>query len=299
MIQSRPYEFMVQFTPQREWIEGKGSLFWLSFFFVQIGAGTFFISSIFNSPWGQLVGWLICAVLGGGLHLADLGRPFRFWRMLFSSGWQTSWISRGLIFVVGFLLLGLVHMALVKWASPSLPLLVVTDILAFATVIYGGFAMNSINAIRLWNAALLPVLYVVSGFWGGCAVTLIILMLTGATGVAAGVEEWLRVFLIAYIIIVFSYLMSVGYQGLAGRISIREIVAGRWAVLFWVMVITLGVGLPMAVVIGSFITGLETIPIGLLYLAAAFQLLGDLSLRFLILKCGLYSPLIPSTNYSY
>jgi formate-dependent nitrite reductase membrane component NrfD len=290
---------MVQLTPQREWIERRGILLWLAFFFIELGAGTFVISSIFNSLWGQLIGWLVCAVLGGGCHLVYLGRPFRFWRMVFSSGWRTSWISRGLIFVAGFLLLGLVHMALVLWASPSLPLLVVVDILAFATVIYGGFAMNYINALQLWNTALLPVLYVAAGFWGGSGLTLATLMVTGTSGVVAGVEEWARVFLLAYIVIVFSYLMSIRYQGLAGKVSIGEIVSGRWAALFWVMVITLGVVLPMTVVISSFLIGLGATPVALLYGAIAFELLGDLSLRFLILKCALYSPLIPSSSYSY
>ena len=201
--------------------------------------------------------------------------------------------------MAGFLLLGLVHMALARWASISLPLLVVTDILAFAAIIYGGFAMNYINALQLWNTALLPVLYVVAGFWGGFGVTLAVLMLTGATGVVASVEEWARVFLVAYVIIVFSYLMSVGYRGLAGKVSIREIVAGRWAALFWVMVVTLGVALPITVVISSFLVGLAATPVVLLYIAIAFELLGDLSFRYLILKGALYSPLIPSSSYTY
>ncbi len=299
MIQSRPYEFMVQFTPQREWIERQGILLWLAFFFIELGAGTFFVASIFNNLWGQLVGWLVCGILGGGLHLVYLGHPFRFWRMVFSSGWRTSWISRGLIFVAGFLVLGLVHMALARWASISFPLLAATNILAFAAVIYGGFAMNYINALQLWNTALLPVLYVVAGFWGGFGVTLAVLMLTGATGVVASVEEWARVFLVAYVIIVLSYLISVRYRGLAGKASIREIVAGRWAALFWVMVVTLGVALPITVVISSFLVGLAATPVVLLYIAIAFELLGDLSFRYLILKGALYSPLIPSSNYTY
>ena len=32
MIQTRPYEFMVKYTPQREWIEGMGILIAFAFF---------------------------------------------------------------------------------------------------------------------------------------------------------------------------------------------------------------------------------------------------------------------------
>ena len=103
-IQKRPYEWMVNYTPQTEWIEKRGILLWLAFFFIELGAGTFLISSLFNSLLGMIIGWLVCAVLGGGTHLLYLGHPLRFWRIYVSSGWKTSWISRGMYFVSLFLL---------------------------------------------------------------------------------------------------------------------------------------------------------------------------------------------------
>src|SRR5512136_2024495 len=152
MIQSRPYEFMVRYTPQREWIERRGVLMWLAMFFIELGAGAFAVGSLLDSQVAMLVGWLLCAVLGGGLHLLFLGKPMRFWRMVFSSGWKTSWISRGLAFVALFLLLALVDMGLTLWAAPITALMIATAIFAFLTIIYGGFAMNYINAIPLWNS---------------------------------------------------------------------------------------------------------------------------------------------------
>src|SRR3990170_4600975 len=98
MIQTRPYEFLARFTPQREWIERRGILMLLAMFFIELGAGTFAVSSIIGNTLGMLLGWLTCGVLGGGLHLMFLGHPLRFWRMIISTGWKSSWISRGLIF---------------------------------------------------------------------------------------------------------------------------------------------------------------------------------------------------------
>jgi len=299
MIQTRPYEFMVKYTPQREWIERRGILLWLAFFFIELGAGMFFVSSFFNNLWGLFIGWLICAVLGGGCHLLYLGHPFRFWRMLISSGWKTSWISRGLYFVTLFLILGAVHIALVFWTSPTIPLVVVADIFAFLVIIYGGFAMNYVNGIALWNTALLPILYVVSGIWGGAELMLASALATGETGLGITVEEWIRILLIGFIVILAVYLVSVRYGLPAGGVSVGEIVRGRWALLFWIVVVLLGIVLPAVVIIMSFLAGLEATPVALLYVAILCGLLGDLATRYVILRCGYYHPVVPSSVYAY
>ena len=149
-------EWMVKPTPQTEWIQGRGILLWLAFFFIELGAGIFFVATFFGNLWAMLIGWLVCGVIGGGVHILYLGHPFRFWRMLRKPG--SSWISRGLIFVSLFLTLGLIQMAVVSGGGSSLVLTVLVDIFAFLTIVYGGFAMNCVNGIPLWNTALLPIL---------------------------------------------------------------------------------------------------------------------------------------------
>ena len=294
MIQTRPYEFMVQFTPQREWVEGRGILFWLAFFFIELGAGAFFVSSILGNFPGMLLGWLITAVLGGGFHLLYLGHPFRFWRMMFSSGWKTSWISRGLCFVTLFLLLGLVHMLLVYTASSHSGLVLGADIFAFLTIIYAGFVMNYVNGIQLWNSALLPVLFAVSGLWGGIGLSLVTV---SASALDASLENWGRLFLVSYAFILIIYLMSIRYQGSAGKASVKEIVTGKWAPFFWVLVVALGVLVPSIVSLLGWKGGLE-ISGTLLSSAVLLELVGDLCLRYCMLRCAYYSPLIPSTSYA-
>ena len=196
-----------------------------------------------------------------------------------------------------FLLLGLVHMILLRWASPSVGLLIATDILAFLTVIYAGFVLAYVNSLQLWNSALLPVLFTVAGLWGGVGLTLAIVLATGATVAVASLAIWIRLFLIGFIIILIVYLLSIRYTGVGARASIKEIVAGRWAPLFWVMIVALGMALPLAVALMAWVGGLA-IPVALLYVVILFQLLGDLSLRYCILKCAYYQPLIPSTSYA-
>jgi formate-dependent nitrite reductase membrane component NrfD len=289
------YDWMVKYTPQTEWIERRGILLWLAFFFIELGAGMFFVAAFFDSLSIMFTGWLVCAILGGGFHLIFLGRPLRFWRIVLSSGWKTSWISRGLIFVAMFLILGLAYMVLNLWSRQLTALLIAANIFAFLTVIYGGFAMNYVNGIPLWNTALLPVLYLVSGIWGGAEVTLG-LTLAGA-GASAGLaaEEWIRLLLIGFLILIPVYLISVRYTSLTGQASVRHIVLGKWSPLFWIGVVIVGMVIPVAAVTSSFFIGLEVIPAALLYAAISCGLLGDLIMRYLILRCGMYSPLITSS----
>jgi formate-dependent nitrite reductase membrane component NrfD len=297
VIQTRPYEFMVSYTPQTEWIEKGGVKLWLAFFFIELGAGMFFIASLFDNVAAMAVGWLLCAVLGGGLHLLYLGKPLRFWRMAFSSGWKTSWISRGIIFVSFFLVLGFAHIVLLQSATRLTGLLVVADIFAFLTIIYGGFAMNYVNGISLWNTALLPVIYGVSGLWGGAEVTLGIALGTGAIEIGPAIEEWIRILLIGYLFLIPVYLISVRYTSSLGQFTIRHMVAGRWSPVFWGVVVVLGMAVPLAAVIMSLVVGLEGGTMPFLYAAMLSGLIGDLAMRYLLLKCGLYSPLIPSRTY--
>ena len=298
MIQTRPYEFMVSYTPQTQWIEKGGIKLWLAFFFIELGAGMFFVASLFDNFWAMVLGWLLCAVLGGGLHLLYLGKPLRFWRMALSSGWKTSWISRGILFVSLFLLLGLIHMFLIQSATRFTALLVAADIFAFLTVIYGGFAMNSVNGIPLWNTALLPVLYVVSGLWGGAEVTLGISLGSGGMVVGRAIEEWIRILLIGYLLLIPVYLMSVRYASATGQVSVTSMLQGKWSSLFWIAVVILGMVIPLAAVINSIVAGLEGISMTFLYAAIFSGLIGDLAMRYLILRCGVYGPLIPGTSYA-
>jgi formate-dependent nitrite reductase membrane component NrfD len=70
-----------------------------------------------------------------------------------------------------------------------------------------------------------------------------------------------------------------------------------WSPLFWIGVVILGMAIPLTAVITSFLTGLAAGSVPFLYAAILSGLIGDLAMRYLILKCGLYSPLIPSSSY--
>ena len=251
----------------------------------------FIFSSLFDILQGMVIGWLICGV-GGLFFLAHAGRPAVFYRAFLRP--QTSWISRGIIFITLFLILALIHMGLFLWLSPVTALLIVTNIFAFLAMVYVGFVMNYINGIPLWNTALLPLLLVVSGFWGGAELTLATAMATGVfIPIAPHIEEYIRILLIAFILIVIVYLISIRYGLPAGQVSVREIVWGSGKPLFWALVIVLGLAFPSGIVAYSFIIGIEAISRTLLVVAIFCALAGDLTLRYLIMRNAFYCPLTP------
>jgi formate-dependent nitrite reductase membrane component NrfD len=152
--------------------------------------------------------------------------------------------------------------------------------------------MNYVNGIPLWNTALLPILYLISGLWGGAEVTLGIVLTGGDGGIGQGIEEWIRILLIGFILLIPVYLVSVRYTSSTGLVSVKSMVLGKWALLFWIGVVVIGMVIPLTAVISSFLVGLESTPVSLLYIAIACGLLGDLAMRYLILRCGFYTPLV-------
>ena len=112
-------------------------------------------------------------------------------------------------------------------------------------------------------------------------------------GIGITIEEWLRLLLLGFVILIPVYLLSTRYISATGQASVRYMVLGKWSPLFWIAVVFLGMVIPMAAVISSFALGLEETPAAFIYVAIISGLLGDLAIRYLILRCGLYNPLLP------
>ena len=290
----RPWEWMIKPTVQREWIEGRGVLLWLAMFF-GMGAGLYLVAVIFNSLWGMFVGWLIVAFGFGGLHLAFLGNPLRFWRMV--SKPKTSWISRGLIFVTVLLGAGVVQMALMYWGvAPAAQLVfgVIAAIFAFMAALYTGFAMNYVRAIPFWNNALLPVLVVCSEILGGLGIALA-LALTIAPDLAANIatiELGIRILLTAVAILIGIYMWSSTYGPTGDKEAVLALTRGpkSFSLPFWVTLVVIGIIIPLVI---AWYPWAGEVTHTVLFIAIVCEFIGGLSLRYSLLRGGIYVPLIP------
>jgi len=286
IIQTRPYEFMVKYTPQREWIEGHGVLIALAFFLGGISGGLYLASLYFDSMLGLFIAWLLALAMGI-VDMAHLSKPQRFWRMLLKP--KTSWIARGFIFITLFIGCAAIQLALAFWlpgTAAETVFRVLAGILAFGVAIYSGFVVGYVGAIKLWNSAIVPILFVIAGLTGGLAILLAISL--GDTAQSMAVASVMRVVLVVYAVFMVVYLWITTYESSAARDSVMMMIRGNIAPVFWIGVILLGIIIPIAILfaIGGGTASLITVTV--------CAVIGGVLLRYVILKAGMYSPLVPT-----
>ena len=297
MMQSRPYDFMVKYTQQKEWIDGRGNFIAFAFFLGGIAGGLYLASIYFNNLLGMFIAWLLSLCMGIS-YMIHLTKPLRFWRMFMKPG--TSWIARGFIFIMLFIGFTFIQLILSQFFKELTGLITVFKVLAgifaFAQSIYTGFAVSYVNAIKLWNSAILPILFVVCGFSGGLAILLGI-SLGGSETQIVDIENVVRITLIGFAVILIVYLWNTTYSSAAARDAVARLVGGSIAAIFWVGVVLLGVIIPIAISVTTLFT--HDASAALLITAVVSEILGGLALRYVILKAGMYSPLIASPGMEY
>jgi formate-dependent nitrite reductase membrane component NrfD len=290
------HEWMVNYTRQTEWIDRRGLFLWVAFFSGTLGGGLYLASLYFNSFWGMFAGWAIVAVIKGGAHMMDLGKPWRAWRMVLRPG--SSWMSRGLIFVFTFIGAGAVQLALTHWAAGSAAEItskILAGMAAFGVAIYSGFVLNTVKGVPFWNSALLPMLVGLYGILCGLGVMMVI-ALSGSSidlSLAEGVSRYL-IFTTTALIAV--YLWAAARRDPTGRHSVLQQLRGELRFVFWGGLVGLGIVVPVAIAIVSFFVG-QLSPV-LLVVGVASEVTGGLSLGFCVLKAGAYKPLVARPAHS-
>lgn len=289
MIQRQPYEYMVKYTQQKNWIDGRGNFIAFAFFLGGISGGLFMAAAYFDSILGMFIAWIL-AICMGISYMIHLGQPLQSWRMFMKP--KTSWISRGFIFIMLFMGLTALVLILEQWAPGATAAIttfkILAGIFAFAQSIYTGFAVSYVSAIKLWNSAILPILFVVCGFSGGIAILLGI-SLGGSEVQITSIENVARITLIAFAVILIVYLWNATYSSAVAKDAVARMMSGDIAAIFWVGVIILGIIIPIGVSIGSYYSGGASS--ALLITAVVSEVIGGLALRYVILKSGTYIPL--------
>ena len=293
--------FEVGYNPQKEWA-------WLitaAFFLGEVGAGLFLVSLFLPgkvSLWSAILGWLIVAVGKNFTHFIYLGKPWRFWRMVFRP--QTSWISRGFFATVALCGLGLIYIIL-KWlqiyagASPTILsnlIMYLSGFCAFVVMIYDGIVMTYSPSLPLWNSSLLPILRLSYATMGGVTLSLLIAAIPGIAPtlsevqreVLANLERWL---IIANLVMIIVYILTLTYSVATAKESAYLIVKEKYPVVFWFGVVLVGL-----VVIFFLPVIVTTHSLSLLLFVAICELIGDFCILFLLIRAGVYSPLMPHPN---
>lgn len=288
-----PWEWGIKEAPAREWSEGKGALISVAMFLGGIAGGTYLVALYFNNIWGMLAGWVLAMAMGL-FDMAHLKKPTRFWRIAFKA--NSSWISRGFIFVILFIgaagLQLLLHLVTGNAAgapgAAEVFFRVVAGILGFCVAVYSGFVVGFVGGIKFWSSGILPVLVVIGGLAGGSAIVLAIMAFDSSSSFNV-VQNLARYLLAAYVIALFIHLWSSTYNSEEAKDSAMLILKGNMAVLFWLATIFAGVIVPFFL---DFVTGVNSSAV--LTISAILVLVGNLVMRYTIIKAGLYAPLISS-----
>jgi formate-dependent nitrite reductase membrane component NrfD len=287
----KQYEWMVQYTPQTEWIDQKGILVWFAEVFNGLGSGLYLVSLYFNSLGGMFISLLIIVVLKCGFHFAHLRHPFRVWRMVLKP--KTSWLARGFIFLVLFIGFGAIQLAFSYWLPGTAweqAFKVVAGVMAVLVAAYTGFVMNYINGIPFWNSGLLPLLFLSFSILSGLAAAIAIGLFGGNVDIIAAVSG-IRLLLVMNAFFMAVYFWSTTYMGPTGKRSIKGLIQGRIAPALWLGVVLIGIVIPLGVSIHNYLAGGSSIP--LLITAISCVLIGVFSFNYCLLKGALYAPLIP------
>src|SRR5512137_1040483 len=159
-------------------------------FLAGVGGGAYlagviadFVSQAYQTDWslvskiGVFLG-MPCVLIGCLFLLVDLGRPINAWRVWMKPG--TSWMARGTIIIVLFMIFAAIQAAFWVWPFPGSienarnAITVLGAIFAFLTVVYTGLLLGYSQPIALWRTALLPVLFFVSALSTGIMAIILI-----------------------------------------------------------------------------------------------------------------------------
>lgn len=287
--------FDMQPTAQREW----NILILVAFFFGAVGTGLFLVSAFYGFTFGVILSLLIIVLLMGIPHMLFLGHPLRFWKVFVSgTAIKTAWITRGLWSWGVFMVFGTLYIApsldwftWLPWTTGGVAGTAMGILAAMAAVfgmMYPGFAMSQAKGIAFWNTPILPALFLIYGLIDGIDLTLISVAALGET-YAINIEllEQLELLLLILgAIFIWAYVGVMSNSSVASKEAVRSLVKGEFSFIFWIIVITLGLLLPVGVALYGY---LVDIPMGVSGVIGLLALVGALYFKYIVLKAGVYS----------
>lgn len=286
---------VVGYSTQRRW----SSLIAMSFFLGELGAGIFFVSAIYNYYIGALIGFVVATVGKGIPHLLHLGRPERSLRSFLKP--KSSWISRGLISLAVFSLFGILYLLpfLLKLAGSNLTILQgsptwfsfkIIALLASLTVItYAGYLMSATRAIPFWNTPLMPILSLSYSFLGGATFVFSLSQHRIGDFSVLNIEfiQTTVMFLaVLNFILILTYIYAMYHSTIAARRSASLLIRGRYGFQFIGLVMIVG----LVLMFGLLLYYGESRLIYLIPAAVVAQLIGYFTLKFILLRAGVFYP---------
>ena len=176
---------------------------------------------------------------------AGFAHPLRFALLLTNFGSVMTW---GVVFLAVFVVVALIVLVL-DLMKREVPMWLdcVGLVMGLCVAIYTGCLLGVCQGFPLWNSALLPILFLVSAVSTGMAAVLLV-------GVFYAPDEfnevvvmkkfhfWLPV--IEFVLVAALLFITAFNPSPAGWESVMSLVAGNWAVAFWLLFVIVGLVLP-------------------------------------------------------
>ncbi len=279
------HEFTVELKCQQEW----SWVVAIDLFLSGLGAGLFLLYQTLGLPNSMAVFSIALVAIGGLILLAELGHPLRAWRAI--SKPLSSWISRGVLFVIVFLLSGSLYListvnslSWLPWGQATFvatSLWAVAGLSALLVAFYPGLVLSASPSIPFWNSPGLSLLYFCQSLLGAGGIVLLL----SPFGLFASRPQWVNS-VMTFLIVVNFVLIVVYFAVLAGsnvsaKESVRLLTGGLLGWTFWGGVVLFGMIIPLTVVLWI----PPATPV-----AGAFILMGGLLFRYCVLKAGVYVP---------
>lgn len=223
---------------------------------------------------------------------------------------NSSWLSRGGIALLVFLILDIVHGSLpFTTTSPTswLPLLhivlgAVTSLSALFVLLYSGMVLARLKSFPCWRSELLPWLFIVSGLSGGLMVLVLFLFILD---IAPNLDVRQPLILAmqhnSYILVIQGIVLGCYLSWARALPAAREyalmITRGAYSIPFWVGVVVAGMLVPLG--FGLYAAHAQIDELLLIIFAielAVFGLVGALLLRYVVVSAGVSSALSVEGN---
>lgn len=173
--------------------------------------------------------------------------PLRFALLLHNPFSVMTW---GVIFLAGFMIISIIVLILDFMQKPVCKWLEVAGVVfGVCVAMYTGALLGVCRTFPLWNTALLPVLFLVSALSAGAAAVLLIAIFRCP-------QEFNQVitlkkihlgFAAVEIVLIAVLLFITMYNSTAGFASVMSLVAGQWALPFWLGLVCIGLIAPAIV----------------------------------------------------
>ena len=156
-----------------------------------------------------------------------------------------------------------------------------------AVTIYSGFLLTQAVGVTLWNTALIPLLWIMSGMASSIS-SIEILMVSGKLPKekvfwSRRTALWVEV---AELFTIFAFVhVALSSTSAAARVGAEALIGGPWSTMFWAGVVVFGSIVPLSI-------NLVTRNHAALVVSAVLGLAGALMLRASVLFAGYYEPII-------